>query len=226
MQTAVSTIANHIIMKKIYVLLLVSVGTTLSATAQPFQKGDKLLGGSIGFASSKTTASNPANKYTGFGISPSIGFFTSAKSLTGFSVNYGYAKSEQNGETKTNSIGASVYQQHWNSLGKSFYFIAEGRLAGSYQSSKSTFTGSYFTESKGFQGGFQINPGIAYRINRRLVLDAFFSNFVSIAYAHSNVKRNPQFSPTSEYKTDDFGITTGFSNFTTDNIQFGFRYIL
>src|SRR5689334_21894331 len=126
-------------MKKLYVLLLVTA-TVFSATQAEtnsdlqFKKGDKLLGGSVGFSSLKETGSPDDLINRSVNVVPGIGFFTKPNRLIGLSLNYGYGESKRNSRLVNHgtSIGASFYKQYWSSLGKSFYFIVDSRLSGGY----------------------------------------------------------------------------------------------
>lgn len=218
-------------MKKIYVLLLVTVVAVLSVQAQPFEKGDKLLGGSIGYIvqrSTYNTLPTPNNqnrdyKYYNFSIAPSIGFFTKPNRLTGFSLLFGYGSSIPSNDykQKSYSYGASFFKQYWNALGKNFYFNIQGRAGADY--SRNIYTSNtQKDEIRSATAAIAIEPGFAYRMKKRLVLDVYYTSFLSAAYTFNERRSN------SNAYTRDYVVSavTGLQNFSLNNVVFGFRYLL
>lgn len=220
-------------MRKMYVLLFVSACFASLAHAQ-FKKGDKLLGGSIGFLNQNRSSTDPVspNTATVFNITPSIGFFTSPDRLIGFSLSYtNETYKYTNTKLVRNGVGAGIYKQYWNSLGKKFYFIMEGNVSGLYAkgSTKQTTNGgvsSTVSEQKALTVTAGIVPGISYQITKRLTTDMFFSNFLYFTDTYSKNKDNYPGIPPREYTNNSVGFGTGFTKFSTNNLQFGFRYIL
>ena len=217
-------------MTKIYVLLLVAAGTVLSVTAQPFVKGDKLLGGSIGYSLSRSNITysqptpTPDYRYFNFNISPSLGFFTKPNRLSGFSLQFNYGSSFPDNidyRQKNVGYGAGFYKQYWNSLGKNFYFIIQGRVGASYANVK-YFNSTQKDESRTGTAYLTIDPGFAYRMKKRLVLDAYYTNFLYTAFAYTD-RRGNNGVVSKEYTIN---ANTGLQNFSLGSVVLGFRYLL
>lgn len=228
---AVSTTANHFIMKKIYVLLLVTAVTILGATAQPFQKGDKLLGGSIGYSIQRSTynatpsipGQNYDSKYYNFNVAPSFGFFTKPNRLTGFSLLFGYGSSFRTNtdNQKTYSYGAGFFKQYWNALGKNFYFNIQGRTGLIYN--RTLFSNPIQkVEERSASAYIAIEPGFAYRMKRRLVLDAYYTGFLTAGYNYDERRYNGS-TFTRNYSVS---ANSGLQNFSLNSVILGFRYLL
>lgn len=208
-------------MKKIYVWLFVTAGIILSANAQPFEKGDKLIGGTISAFNNDSPGAN--NSTTFLSISPLIGFFTKPNRLTGFSLFFSSNLNQQH------TYGASVYKQYWNSLGKNFYFIMQGEISLSYNSTHSPYINQINVvdrHEKLYTLAVNINPGFAYRINRRLVVDAFLANFFSISDSYLKQKDLLNNGSTYTFHDNTIRFNSSLNGFTLSNIQLGFRYVL
>jgi hypothetical protein len=214
-------------MKKIYSLVfctatLLSIVNAQTSSDLQFQKGDKLLGGSL-----SVNASDPqgAGSNTSLSVSPSIGFFTKPNRLTGFSLFYSTPSLSQSGNF---GFGASVYRQYWNSLGKNFYFILQGGVVGSFNKNtdyNSSQLGLITSQIKTYTASVNVAPGFAYRVNRRLVLDAFLANFGNLYYSYNDIES--QFNGASSGKShrNNFGFNSSLNGLSLSNIQIGFRYI-
>jgi hypothetical protein len=72
--------------------------------------------------------------------------------------------------------------------------------------------------SRNYGASFQVIPGIAYRTSKHVLIDLHFSNFLGAIYSHTKSMGTAT--------SAQFNLNAGLSNFTTDNLQFGFRYIL
>jgi hypothetical protein len=207
-------------MKKIYLLLFVTAGTTLVANAQAFKQGDKLLGGSIGV--SNTNPSGQNNDATAVNVSPSIGFFTKPNRLTGFSLTLNSNLNAQH------SVGAAIYKQYWNDLGKNAYFIMQGDVALSYGTNKSgnqSNPGTGMRHSQNYSISAGISPGFAYRLNRRLVVDAFLADFLRVSDTYAETATT--FSSGNKVKStvNSINLYSGLSGLNLGSIRVGFRYI-
>jgi hypothetical protein len=215
-------------MKKLYVLLLVTA-TVFSATqAQTnsdlqFQKGDKLLGGSLGVNHSDPIGSG---SNTSLNVAPSFGFFTKPNRLTGFSLFYSTPSLNQ---SDFYSFGASAYRQYWSSLGKNFYFILQASISGNFTKNvnytSTSSVGLITNYAKIYTGSVDVAPGFAYRANRRLVVDAFLSNFGNVYFNHTSFTSNLNGGSINESRGNNFGFNSSLNGLRLGDIQIGFRYI-
>jgi hypothetical protein len=220
-------------MKKFYVLLLVTAGTILCAHAQPFEKGDKLLGGSVYFAHGDN-ANGPnqsSSNYNSFGVSPAFGIFTKKNQLTGIALSYQHTNSSDNSnpKQKSNGVSAGIYRQYWNSLSDKFYFIIQGQASVGYQNTSYTaigFPGISSRIQKGYSAYFTVDPGFAYRVKAKLILDFYYSNFLRTGYSYAKEEVVNPGMAASTYKNSSIVLDAGLRNFSLDQFRFGFRYVL
>lgn len=217
-------------MKKIYTLLF-STATLLSASfAQtapdiPFQKGDKLLGGS--FSITSTNSNGPNNSLTGIGISPSFGVFKKPNQLIGFSLQYSTTW-PLNGRVR--SYGLSLYKQYWNRLTKNMYFVLQGTVAVKYDRNsayKNDSVGIIKDVNNFVNVNASVSPGFAYRINKHFIIDAFVANIVSLTYGYGNYKGfGVSDNLIVQNHWNNININTSLNGFSLSNVQLGFRYVL
>ncbi len=220
-------------MKKIYVLLFVTVGLIFAATAQPFEKGQKLLGGSLYFAHGNNDDGyfQSSTNYNAVGLSPAFGIFTKQNRLTGITLSYQHtgSSSNSNPKIKGNSYGTGIYRQYWSSLGNNFYFIIQGQLSASYATSSFSSTGiagNSKREEKSYNAYFSVDPGFAYRVKKKLILDFYYSNFVRSGYSYAKNDVTDPGTAKITYKSNSFVFDTGLRNFSLDQLRFGFRFLL
>jgi len=220
-------------MKKVYALLCLAAGPILSATAQPFDKGQKLLGGSLYFAHGNgDNGSGQSNSsYNSFGFSPAFGIFTKQNQLTGITLSYQHIGSSNNSNpaTKNNNYGAGIYRQYWNTLSDKFFFIIQGQLSTSYATDSYSAAGPagiQIRKQKSYGTYFSVDPGFAYRVKKKLILDFYYSNFVRSGYSYDKLDVTDFGAATVSFKSSSFVFDTGFRNFSLDQLRFGFRYLL
>lgn len=213
-------------MKKFYLLLFVTVNSTTIARAQipqdlQFKKGDKLLGGSISaFHTTRSVFNNNTTSY--LNISPSFGVFTKPNRLTGVSLQLGSSLNTQH------NVGVALYKQYWSTLGKNIYFIMQGQVGAGYNTEKSGDRNNLNIGSRHNQNytlSASMNPGFAYRFNRRLVVDAFLANFISIGYTHATSTNTFANGFQGTLTTNSVSLVSGLNAGAISNIGIGFRYI-
>ena len=220
-------------MKKLYITLLLTAGVILGVQAQPFEKGQKLLGGSLYYAhgNNDNGYNQSSSIYNSVGFSPAFGFFTKQNQLTGISLSYQYTGSfdNSNPNQKSNSYSAGVYRQYWNELGHKFYFNIQGQLSANYTTGSYVSTGSAGNsknEHKYYSAYFSIDPGFAYRVKKKLILDFYYTNFLRTGYSYLKEDVTNFGAAKITYKGNSFVFDTGLRNFSLDQFRFGFRYLL
>ena len=84
-------------MKKFYACVL-SVFLLYSIVNAQFIKGQKVVGGNVGFSTGKIDYTVPnQNRQTSFSINPSIGWFCKPNVLAGLGVSYGFSNLKNSG---------------------------------------------------------------------------------------------------------------------------------
>ena len=224
---------QKICMQKKSTILILLIVLTSVANAQ-FTKGQKVLGGNIGFAVGKSESSdNFTSSQNSFTINPSFAKFTKSNQLCGIGMGYGYSrqKSEspnnaQNSYIINQTIGVNVFSQRLYSMAKKLYFTLNTPASIYYMFGKNIVKSSNsINESmgKGYSINLSLAPGVSYQLNNRWLFDAYLSNLVNVGFSHNQSK-----SSTSNYKTksNNFGISSSLSNTNLGNIGLGFRYLL
>jgi len=222
-------------MIKNYVALVLCCISTTLVYAQ-FDKGQKVLGGSIGFSSNNYK--DPANNFynsdnSSFIFSPSVGWFNKTNQLSGIGLNYGYSSYKtinSSGSftevTKNHSIGAEFFSQRFISLAQNLFFTINSSFGGNYSfgTKKSTTNNvDYKDETRGYNIGAEIAPGLSYKLTKRLLFDSYLNNFISINY---NYLRQKLSSGNTGLVQKNFSVSSSLSNTSIGNVGLGFRWLL
>lgn len=201
-----------------------------------FTKGQVLLGGNVGFS---TTKANNSGDFTtsnnGFNINPSIAVFKKSNQLIGLGLSYNYslqknksnANSNENG-SNSHTIGINAFAQRFYTLSNKFFFTVKGNAGIGYTTGKQyNYNGIDRVEAKtnGYRIGLDFSPGISYTVTPRLLFDASLNSVLSLNYSHTKTD-NPF--PGMEYtRTQNaFNIDSDLSNTSLGNIGIGFRWFL
>ncbi len=193
-------------------LLFVILILPISLSAQ-FNKGDKFLGGTLGFQiqQSPYTGTNFLTKSNGFAISPQIGFLLNEKLALGGNLGYstshfsiGPDTAESTNDLSNFSIG--LFLRRYYSINDKFLFS----LTGNADYGKGTIKSSSDIsneESKNYIYSISVYPSFIFFPSKKWGIEASIGN---IKFSHTKTID-------SEDKTDTFGIGYG-------TIFLGFAY--
>ena len=225
-------------MVKIYAFLILSflVGTS---TYCQFEKGQKIIGGNIGFVTGKTNNSysgSYTSAYSNVSINPSFGWFIKPNVLWGIGLLYGLNYQKNNiymapDVTKIwrNSLGVNVFSQKFFNLTRNFFFTVNTSGGAGYSFGKQTNTANDIenkSTNSGYSVSLSVSPGLSYRLTPRLLFDANLSNLIYISYYYNQTKAKDAVG--SDIKTFDksFSLSSSLSNTTLGNVGLGFRWLL
>lgn len=201
---------------------------TVAATAQELQKGNILLGGTLGFSTQKierTDLEDAKDNYIVF--NPTIGKFYRNNRMAGINLFYSRDKTPSY-ETASNSYGFGVFLRQYLPLGKSFYLFAEeGASFNTMKSERNLAASGYQDKFKQTSLNLNLYPGISYLITKRIMAELALNNLVSFSYRKET--RNQTYtngSPESKAINTSFGLSTGFGQNNLGNLAFGLKWLL
>jgi len=202
------------------ILVAVFMCTAVMSKAQ-ISKGNTLLGGNFNFSSTSEKGISNDNTYTSFTITPSLGWAYKDNKVFGILVSYTYTGTKQSYDLNTSSFGGGAYLRQYKPLGKAFYFFAQESLRANYIHTKNiTSYAPAIEDEKGTAISVQINPGIAYDLNKRIQFEfVFFNNLLSAGYVHTKYTFNNQ-GVYYDYKESNFNLAanTEYSSWTSVNL--------
>ncbi len=225
-------------MKKLTTLTILFFAAITTGNAQ-FQKGQKLLGGSINFSGGTTDAEQTSNfksDRSGFSINPSFAWFTSSNRTTGFSLGYTrnssfqenlIGRSYQKNVSKT--MNADVFTERFYPVTNKVYFTLQARLGANYSRGTTINSGpnnEIENRQRGFGAAAGLTPGFTYQLSRRFLFDLKLANVVSAMYTRntlSNVK--PGTNPGKSVE-QNFALSSSLASSTLGNVGVGFRWII
>ncbi|MGX5819919.1 outer membrane beta-barrel protein [Chitinophaga lutea] len=191
-------------MKKMIVMAVMGLFGITAANAQ-VQKGNFLVGGTLGYASSSDKTDGVDGKETTsvLTLSPKVGYALSSKWMIGVSLDgsIGTVKNtvaEPETKTTTSLFAPAVFVRNYHMLGDKVAFFGEASVGYGFGSEKDDDT----KVSKTNVIGASVNPGIAYFVTKRLMLEGVFGG---LYYANTTVK--PEAAGAPEQKTSQFGVS-------------------
>jgi hypothetical protein len=206
------------------------------ATTAQFEKGKKVLGGSIGFNQNRINYLNGLQsdqRFTSLFTNFSLMKFTSPRFLQGFGLSYGYSGSHSGDPFSeqgnyNHSIGIYFASTRLQPLAKKLSLAFTGTFGGNYGFGKSTnATGIVFTTNSSSSYGVSLTAGMGlwYQLNDRFIITGELSNLLSARYNYGT--ETPHIgSSTSEVHNSSINISTGLSGFSLNSFVFGVRYLL
>ncbi|MCY7420747.1 MAG: hypothetical protein LH478_03280 [Chitinophagaceae bacterium] len=219
-------------MKKFYASL-VSIFLLSFIGYSQFQKGQKVLGGNVGFSTGKIDYTVPnQSRQTSFSINPSIGWFCKPNVLAGFGVSYGFnnlknsGTNSQRNESKSQNMAVNAFSQKFLGVANKLFFTINSGASINYSFGKNeSFNGSSDISSKSNIYGVNVNlaPGLSYRIGNHFLFDAYLSNLVNIGYTHSQTKGS---NSSEKSVSNNFNLSSSLSNTSLGNIGLGFRWLI
>lgn len=197
-------------MKKMIVMAALALFGTQFAKAQ-VQKGNFLVGGSIGINSTTNKVDGSDNKktVTNFAISPKVGYALSDKWMVGVFVGgeFGSVKDkvgEATAKTKTNMIAPGIFVRNYCQIADSkVFFTSEANVSYGFGSTKMGDT----KVSKSSEIKANLMPGISYLVGKRLMLDGQFGG---LSYVNGYDKAEVS-GVKAKYSTIDFNFIKSFS---------------
>lgn len=193
------------------------------STHAQYNKGAKLLGGSFSVDGQQSKYEEPLqdSKVTSISITPSVGKFYRQNRAVGILASYGSYK--QTNVPTSLSIGAGVFLRQYFPIGKSaFAFFAQEQLGGSFGKSYDNYTGGN-VKFKTSSVNASIRPAIAYSIFKKLQIELLLPSLVSVNY-YKKKPSGAQAQNASEFT--NFGISSGFTNYSVGNIGVGATFLL
>lgn len=216
--------------KNLFLLALVLL-TSVAANAQ-FDKGQKVLAGSIGFYGYTNDYLSQSSSSNTFNISPSFGWFLKPNLLQGLSLGYSYSEGKSSigiGNTHNNQIKLGFFCEKFFPISQNFFFSTQALVSGGYSFGSSGITdtnpGAY-SKKHGYLAIASLSPKISYRINQRWLLAVAFDNFIQAAYSQSTEKTGSMVSPETKLTLKSFNLSTGFSSTSLSNLNVGFVWLL
>ncbi len=189
------------------ILSFILLALAVRSQAQ-FNKGQKVLGGSLSFYSRNTKAaynSSSPNTGTSFGISPSLGIFVKPNLAVGALVTYSslHIKDGTSSGSDQTTMGGGMFLQRYFTISDKFFFTIMG--SADYSSEKETFTvtdpttnATIWNTSKTHAIGVHVRPSFIFFPSPKWALEATLGGF---NYNHALIP--------SEQTTDTFNFYYG-----------------
>jgi hypothetical protein len=225
-------------------MLLISaiLCSSFLANAQ-FKKGNIILGGQLfyGYNSGNQKYTNPPGypqydqKYNYGNITISAGKALNENTAVGINLSYLPSTSKNdngNGNGpfyyKNNGYSVGIFYRKYKTLGKEFYLFGQtdAYYNWSDQSVKDS-TGSTISTGTGWGAGFDIFPGISYRISKHFFLELTIPSLFVIQYNKSSTSdHGSSVNYNSNSQSDQFTISSSLSSNPLNALGIGFRLIL
>ncbi|MFN8309121.1 MAG: hypothetical protein U0T73_04085 [Chitinophagales bacterium] len=142
----------------------------LGSLSAQFSKGDKMIGGSIGFQY-RTIPKEDFSQFV-IGLSPTIGFFASRHVVAGpqLTINYQETHSSNNSFSSLFSIGIGPFLRYYGRIGDRVNFFVHASPALGWSAERYT-TDNHQPYLKIFQVQWEAGPGIAILLNKNVALE-------------------------------------------------------
>lgn len=211
------------------ILLVVAAGTFAQ-----FQPKDKVLGFNFNLGASTTSStfvlSSSEQKQFTTGLGLSLGWASKENQINGFFVSGNLSQTkttvtpQQNADARSTGSGirAGYFIQKYKSLGKGFFIFGEGNLSGGYGKNENKTNGQAISTSENISVGLSFYPGVAYKVNKNLLLQISFADFASIGYSHNKQESQNQGKTTS----NGFNLGTSLGLGYLQNIGIGARWVI
>jgi len=222
-------------MKNTCLLLLLLSFVTVSHAQ--FQTGKKVIGGQIEIATlNNNYFSSPGSeqRVTQFSTSFSLSRFKSPTLLNGFGLTYSYNHAHNNIGSPTDdqvyyshNIGAFISSTKLTPLAKKFYLTLTGNAGAGYGFSKTDHvpsTGNY-SKGEGYNLYVSGDLGLLYQLNERFLFTATLTNLLNLSYHHGSTS-NYSGTTVNKINNSSFGLSSGLTGFSVNNISVGVRYLL
>jgi len=186
-------------MKKLLLSLVAVAALTFSANAQT-EKGKIILGGNVGFNSSKVDGASKAD--VNFSVVPSIGYFVGNNFAIGTGVGYEYEKTVSANRGQLEAFKVAPFGRYYVNLTDQFKFFGQLSVPLAFGSLKSVDangdTGSKFASTTSI--GVNVAPGFAFFPNKKIGIE-FSVN--GLGYENFSTKAE---ATGEKVKTNSFGL--------------------
>ena len=219
-------------MKRKFIALAIASCLVSTMSYSQIKKGSILLGGSVGFSSSKTTEVQPNSwvgetKKNSLFLSPSVGVAIQDNLVLGADLTFASIRGKYNSpalETnKSTGYGGGVFIRKYWQLANKFYVFGNGRVG--YQFSKEatpSHVSSVKTEYKNQRAAASIAPGISFAVSRRVHLESTFINLLTVEY--SKTREYNKASGVETKSSSDLYLTSSFEQNSAFTV--GIRFLL
>lgn len=206
-------------MKKLVTLAMLSA-FALAANAQT-EKGKIILGGSIGYSSSKYNSNNIDGKQTSFDLVPSVGYFVKDNLALGLGIGYSEVTFTSNDRSefllyqknKTDYFIVSPFIRHYVNISDQFKFFGQLSVPMQWGNEKNDVSNgnptANYTPNSGYKTssvGVSISPGMAYFPTKRIGIQLSVDGLSYFRNKSENKNQSSQ--PVN--KNNTFNIGTNF----------------
>jgi hypothetical protein len=194
---------------------------TVSLSAQ--EKGQLLIGGSLGFNKTKAVIYGLETKNTNIYVTPSMGKFYRKNRVAGINLLYQH-QSYNDKNLNGHYYGLGFFLRQYQPLGKSFYLFAEEGISGTKGSYSSLVSSNSYSKSKEEYANIYFFPGIAYGINKRLQLEIGMPELITLGYYHfSSEFTDPLYDKNSR---SYLYMNSGLSKTNVGYLTFGMKWLI
>lgn len=219
-------------MKKTIALAILFIAS-YSVTHAQIKKDAILLGGQVGFSSSKSAElpSTPSIKYNNALFNISAGKATKENAVVGLYGGYGNGKNENVYSNNTSNIAtttntsAGVFYREYKSLGKNFYFF--GEVNAGYRGYKQEYENKVlnttsFTKRTETGAELGLTPGVSYQLLKKMQLEILMPSFADLSYTTTKNSGTNVTTTTG----NAFRFNTSLSNSFLNSLAVGFKFVL
>lgn len=195
----------------------------VNTTNAQIAKGSTILGGSLGFSSSKNEAAgNITNKSNYYYVSPAVGVAIKDNLFVGGDLSFRGDTRDNTGGSKitNNRIGVGAFLRQYKNLGTSgFYLFGQARLGVDIVNRKDDprVGGADPAKSNGLGVALGFTPGISYAVSKKIHLETSLANLFNVGYESTENKA-------ANTKNSAFNAGVNLGESTTWNV--GIRVIL
>lgn len=212
-------------MKK--VILFAAVLFFMAATAHAqISKGSVLLGGNIGFGSSKTEANSREYKQRYLSLSPVVGIAVKPNLVAGVSFTYVHTKypldTASRAAYKFDAAGGGFFMRRYFPIARSFYVFGQGSLGYLHSRTEQTSIDNVRVNTSN-SIALDVAPGLAYAVSRKFHLELGLNSLLGISYS-SDKAETSGIGGTTKAGGHSFNFNTALSPSAPLNL--GFRVFL
>lgn len=191
-------------------------------SAQFFVTGNFGLNTSGGSSDNGTVKTDKPSKLS-FTFSPMVGKFISQKIGIGIGFNFSLSNTKTTGTTvtidKSSAFGLCPFIRYKVLTLNKFLVFSQANIGFSYSNPTTTMVGTTADETKTTNLYFNVVPGIAYNLNKKISFQTFI-NVLNFGYYLTTTKLNSE-----KETTSSFGLGAGLNNIVTiGNITIGAIY--
>lgn len=185
-------------MKKVILSLVAVAGLAFAANAQT-DKGNVMLGGSLGVNSSKVKGAEKSD--FSFSVIPSAGYFVSNNFAIGTGVGYAYDKKVSN-ESLNEAIVVAPFGRYYVGLSDQFKFFGQLSVPMAFGSEKELLANGDVDKKVGTSTSIGVNiaPGFAFFPTKKIGIELSVNG---LGYNHLELKDTDS---GAKFKASSFGL--------------------